>query len=382
MSITSLSFTLVNTYAPQAVAPRPAAAPAAQPVQPASTQDNDGDSDRGREGMPGGGRNRLEQAILSALQDLGFGTGATASGTTPAQAAGSTSPAQAAATTTDATSALAASASTAAASATDAAVTAPTASVTDAASAATDAASATQAAATDSTTPADNSTAATTDTSSAAGTSIAQAVHEFAHALFQALRDGSGGQGHSAGHRHHHHHGHRGGGYGDLSQRLGALAQQYGASTTAGSDAQGSPVSTSLTITLNVQDGSATSTAPAQVVDAVSAPADASTTAATDATPAVQPGAQVDPQAAVSAATDNASASSATADTAPSSNPLLQAFTSLLHALQPQSAGATSASVADTLHTFLKSIADALKPESISHGWQAPQAGSLLNVTA
>jgi hypothetical protein len=283
MSITALSFSFVSLYASPAAKP---ATPAERPAAAALAETHACDRQR-----PGGRENRLAQAMMSALCELGLGGAATA-------VTGTAAPAPTPA---------------AAATATDASAPAATA-----------------------------ATAAT----------AASAVYQFAHELFQALRqdqrgkassDGEAGRvegGEGRGHHHHHHDNgyHRGGrreGYGDLSQRLEALSQTFGTPAAA----------------------------------ATTGVAQASASAAAAELPTAAP-----------------AASSA-------KNPLLEAFAKLFSALKASAAAGTAASTATTtatsaesdlsgkLRLFLYTLAVALRPDAMA-GAQVSQVGGLVNVTA
>ena len=290
MSITSLSFTFVNTYAAQSARP---AAVTERKTAPAQADDKTCDEPR-----PAGRQSRLVQAMMSALPELGFGGPAA-----PATAARAATPVTRGAGATE--------------------------------------------------TPASNPSA-----------NVESAVYQFAHELFQALRqsgrgnsssdEGSGrveGEGH---HRHRHHDG-QGHGYGDISQRLEALAQTFGAQVpaTAAGDTPASPAApASLTVTLTVDDGSADTPAPAS--------ASANATPAPAATP-------------IAAVVTSAK------------NPLLEAFSKLFNALKPQSTSSTTApsdtDMAQKLRQFLHTLAQAVAPDAMSSVHSA-QFGGLVNVTA
>ncbi len=281
-TITALSFSFVSLYASSAAKP---AAPAERPAAAAPAETHA----CGSKQRAGGRENRLAQAMMSALRELGIGAVAT-DATTPAATAATT-------------------ATTAAA---------PAASGTDAAAPA-------------STEPA------------------AAAVVQFAHALFQALRQGGGANASSGdddrrvqgdrahGHHHHeqhHHHLYRRGEqrerYGDLSQRLEALAQTFGTSTPA----------------------------------ATTGPVQAGASAASGAVPA------------------------APTVTSARQHPLLEAFTKLFNALKaPEAAGAataatsTDADLSGKLRLFLHTLAEALRPDALDGAPAAP-VGALVNVTA
>lgn len=314
MTVTSLSFTLVNTYAPQSARPATVVERKTPPVQ--------SDDAACGEKRPASRENRLVQAMMSALRELGFG--------------GTAAPA-AATSTTAATP------------------------VTGAVTPATTTATASNAAAT----PAPSTTATPAEASSAADSSatVESAVHQFAHELFQALRQSrsdnpssEGDSGRGEGHHRHHHHEAQGHGYGNMAQRLEALSQTFGApaaaaaaATTDTKAAAAEPTSTSLSVTLTVNDGAA------------DAPASAS------ATPAA------------TAATTTASAA------APAKNPLLEAFTKLFNALKPPAVSTQAASaetdMAEKLRQFLHTLAQAVAPDA-ANGMHRAQPGALVNVTA
>lgn len=311
MTITSLTFTLVNSYAPQAAK---TATAVERKTAPAQTDDAGCEHQR-----PASRQSRFADAMMSALRELGFGSTPAPAASTPASAA--------AATPAKGTATAAASATTTAASATTT-----TATATGAASEA----------------------AATTKDASA---TVESAVQQFAHALFQALRQG-GNSGQKAddggdrveGHGHHHHHRHHGEGqgYGNLSQRLESLSQTLGAPAAPASPAGAAAPSQTLSLTLTVDDGAAAA-APAV---AAAAPA------AATATPAV-----------------------ATPAAAPAKNALLDAFTKLFNTLKPASADAPATDMAAKLRQFLHSLAQSLAPDTTG-SVQRAQVGGMLDVSA
>jgi hypothetical protein len=353
MSITSLSFTFVNTYA----------APAAKQTAPAEhcSSAEQGSRHSCGESRPAGRQNRLVEAMMSALRELGFGNEATQ--TTP----NATSATSTAAATTGTASDSAAALATGQASAAMA--------VADSAAATAGSADATA-----------DSAAATTEVAQTPQVSVESAVRQFAHELFSALREigrgeasergsnrvrGNDGDG---GRRHHHgHHGwRREGGYGDMAQRLNALSQTF-AAPAAVAAANAAPVSTSFSMTLTIQNGVFTRT-----------PAQAETTNAASAG-----GTQAVESAQVAATTDTANPADAgatlpaTPAAAPvqeaATNPLLEAFSQLFGALKPQAA---QTDMADKLRSFLQTLAQAMRPDSMNHAVQMPQVGALVNVTA
>ncbi len=296
MSVNALSSNFFNRSAAPAATPVAATHCAAAAV-PA-------EAPRHEEHRPGGGPNRLVQAIMMALRQLGVGVPAA-----PAPAA-----------TTPAAALETAPATTLTASAGPAS-----------APAQTQAAAAGQA------------------VSTAPSTNLAGAVDAFAHALFQALRHGAdASHGDSRrnethdGQRDHHDdgHGHRHSAhrsYGDIAQRLQALALSL--STPAPGTAPAAP------------QPSATTPAPVQTP-----PADAPATAA-------------------------AATSSAAVSSVPRSS-LLEAFSNLFTVLQPAGTAPTDeADMSAKLRLFLQTLAQALQPDA-GHGEQVPQVGSLVNVRA
>lgn len=333
MSITSLSFTFVNLYAPQTAK----AAPAAERQAPAEQAE----ASQCGEHRPASRPNRLVEAMMSALRELGFGSPA------------SSAPAAEAAT---GPSAAAASASNAPA---------------EAATASDETAAPAPAQAADGPTVGDPTVPATEAQPAAEpAVTVESAVHQFAHELFRALRDIGRGESSEQGSNRidgeqggrSRHHGWRREGYGDMAQRLDALSQTFAApaAVAAASDASPNPVvASSISITLTLQDGQA----------------DAPAEAAASATPA--PAAAVAEQGAGAAQT--ATAPSVAQDTA--KNPLLEAFSKLFTALKPQAAGAPQVDVADKLRSFLQTLAQAMRPETMST-LQTPQVGGLINVTA
>ena len=339
MSITSLSFTFVNTYAAQSAKPAAAAerqAPAAQT-----------DVKHCGEHRPASRPNRLVEAMMSALRELGLGSQAAAA---PAAQAATDTPAAAADTQ---------------AAAVD---TASTGNEAAAATAVSDSAAQTVTA------------VAGSEAAAEPPATVESAVRQFAYELFSALRqvgrgesseqssnriEGDDGRRHHHGHHGRHgHHGWRREGYGDMAQRLDALSQTFAAPAAAAAAGDGAStplVSSSISITLTVQDGQ---TDP---------PADAVTTTA--------------PMVTAPVAEETAKAAAATAATAPrmvqetAKNPLLEAFSKLFNTIKPQAVGTPPMDMADKLRTFLQTLAQAMRPETMS-SIQTPQVGGLVNVTA
>ncbi len=355
MSITtSLSFTFVNTYGSQPAKP---AAAAERPEQAEMTH-----SHSCGESRPATRQNRLVEAMMSALRELGFGNEAQ-----PAAAAATPSPAPVASTAADAATAVASAEASAAAAVTASAAASDTSATISAAS---------------------NTPVAATEAAAQPAVSLESAVRQFAHELFSALRqvgrgesseqgsrnriDGDGGR------RHHHgHHGWRREGYGDMAQRLDALSQTF-AAPAAVAAAGPAPVSTSISITLTIQNGVAQQNGAAPQNGVAPAPAESVTT-----NPAVDANAATAETAAAAQASEAVQA--APAASAPTTaqevarNPLLDAFSQLFGALKPQAA---QTDMADKLRSFLQTLAQAMRPDSMNHATQMPQVGALVNVTA
>ena len=356
MSITSLSFTFVNTYAQQ---PARSAAAAERPAPAENVEKHSGCESR-----PPSRENRLVEAMMSALRELGFGGQAAE----PAAAAATSTPAAAASTDAEATAASSKAQASAAA------------------------AVAQSAAATAAATELSVDSPAATEASAEPAVSVESAVRQFAHELFGALRqfgrgessdqgsnrdrnridgdgDGDGGR------RHHHgHHGWRREGYGDMSQRLNALSQTF-AAPAAVAAASAAPVSTSISFTLTVQNDAAGS--PAEAVT-TNAPV-ASNAAMSDAAEASEAVAAVEAPADTSEAVP-AMPAAPTRTTAQevARNPLLDAFSQLFGELKPQAA---QTDMADKLRMFLQTLAQAMRPDSMN-GSAMSQVGALVNVTA
>jgi hypothetical protein len=257
MSVSSVSFTVVNLYASQAPAKPVAAVDETSPL----SRDRSCGSDAARP-------NRLLQAMMSALRELGVG------GATPATTAGG-----------------------------GAAATSPA------------------------------------DPAGASAVGIESAAHRFAHELATALRrtgggdasheDGDGDAVRRHGHRHHGHHAHparRHESYAGLPQRLEALARTIGASPAAE--------------TTTAADAAGTATDDAGLLPAPAAP------------------------------------------TATPPDALLDAFSRLFGALQPQPAPVPTASdLSATLRQFLLTLAQALRPEETTPSATA-HVGAIVDVTA
>ncbi|MDH5540476.1 MAG: hypothetical protein OEY03_13835, partial [Rhizobacter sp.] len=204
---------------------------------------------------------------------------------------------------------------------------------------------------------------------------VESAVYQFAHELMKALRPGAGAEGGGegrrddgeyGGHRHHHrthghhgHHGHHGWrreGYGDMSQRLDALAQRFGPQQPDA--ASPAPTASSISITLTAQNGANDLSVPAAEVEAeakrapVAEPLPATALVA-DESPVTQP-----------------------------KDPLLDAFSKLFSALQPQVAqGMSEADMGGKLRMFLQALSQALKPEGVAAP-EAPTVGGLIDLAA
>lgn len=208
--------------------------------------------------------------------------------------------------------------------------------------------------------PAPVGTAASADAAPAAAPtpSVKGAVSEFTSALFQAL----GGAGESVGGEEHHPNHGRGhayaygrtshawsrDGYAGLADRLEGLAASLQSPATPAAPAAPTAPSTQLA-------PEAPATAPA--AEAPATPAMTPVTASTGRAPEPTP---IDP---------------------PVSNPLVNAFDSLLQALHvPVAAGSSGSDVAARLASFLHSLAQALQPTPAEQ--VAPATGMLLNETA
>lgn len=349
MSITSLSFSFSSTAMPVSARPADpakATAQAAAASAPSSAnRESDSEDDHDDDRRTPGPTSRLAQAIMAALHAIGLGAPAA-----PAAAA-SAGPANAA-TTPGATTAAAG----AAAAGTPAAP-APSATPTPGAS--------------------------TTPAASIPAEGFASAVYQFAHELYAALRPAGRSDGYSQGqvfgggegHRQESHgeYGWKSQGYGDIAQRLEALAQRLTQSPTSASNASGSTSGT-ITVTVTLNDGApaaqptdAAVKTPASPASVPASPA-TTTTLATAATPAVSAG--------VGAATQtNLAPNDAT-------HPLVEAFTTLFSALQPQGPTAAESDMAAKLRAFLKALAQSLSPAAANGGIQPLAVGGLVNVTA
>ncbi|KNZ31624.1 MAG: hypothetical protein AD742_16755 [Methylibium sp. NZG] len=355
MSITStsLSFTFVNTYAAPA-AKQTAPAERCAPAGPAARHSCD-------EARPASRPNRLVEAMMTALRELGVGNAAAQ----PAQPA-ATAVVAVPSTAADAAAALAAGQASAAAAVAQSAAATATATATTAASPNT----------------------APMDVADKPQVSIESAVRQFAHELFSALRQmgrgesaergadrvhGDGGRRHH--HGHHGHHGWRREGYGDMAQRLNALSQTYAAPAAVGAAGGPASMASSLSITLTIQTSAVRAPAQAETTNAAVASSDGriETSAATSA-------ADVSATALPALATTPAApALAASPVTEPARNPLLDAFSQLFGALKPQAA---QTDMADKLRTFLQTLAQAMRPDSVNQGNPMPQVGALVNITA
>jgi hypothetical protein len=216
-------------------------------------------------------------------------------------------------------------------------------------------------------TPTPAGSTASTDAAPDATPSVKGAIAEFTSALFQAL----GGAGESVGGEERHTNHGRGhayaygrtahawsrDGYAGLADRLEGLAASLASHETPAAPA--AP---------NSRTAPTAPTAPgAQVAPEAPAPAHA---AEAPATPATTP---------VTAPTGQTS--EPTPIDAPGSNPLVDAFDSLLQALHvPVEAGSSGSDVTARLASFLHSVAQALQPTPAEP--LAPATGMLLNETA
>lgn len=350
MSITStsLSFTFVSMYAPPSAkqtAPTERCAPAET-----APQHSCGES------RPAGRPNRLVEAMMSALRELGFGNESNLPATP------STAPAPSAAGPVAA--AMEQSAAAPATPVNADAIVSPNA-------------------------------AKPGEVAEAPQVSIESAVRQFAHELFGALRQVGRGESFDrgsdrgsdrvqgdGGRRHHHgHHGWRREGYGDMAQRLNALSQTF-AAPAAASAAGASPVSTSVSITFTIQNGTAPQ--PLGLPGALPAQAETMSGAAgagVSNADASQPTETPEVVSPLNAAPEGTSAPTSTAAAAPEAtrNPLLDAFSQLFRALKPQAA---QTDMADKLRSFLQTLAQAMRPDGVNQGNPMPQVGALVNVTA
>lgn len=212
--------------------------------------------------------------------------------------------------------------------------------------------------------PVDTAASADAAPAAAATPSVKGAVFEFASALFQAL----GGAGESVGGEEHHPNHGRGhayaygrtshawsrDGYAGLADRLEALAASLPSpATPAAPAAPTAPIAPTAPGTPVAPEAPATAPAAEAPATPATTPATASTGRAPEPTP-------VD---------------------APVSNPLVNAFDSLLQALHvPVAAGSSGSDVAARLASFLHSLAQALQPNPAEP--VAPATGMLLNETA
>jgi hypothetical protein len=319
MSINSLSLNLANTVAAQAAKPTAATERRAHPTS--APAEATGCEQR----RPGGQQNRLAQAMMSALRELGIGNQAARA---PAANATSGSPAAVASTQGATAEGVTGDGTTTAASVADVAA----------------------------------------QVASEPAATVQAAVVQFAHELLQALRQSGGStsadggsdrvRGEHGGHRHHHgHHDRRGHGYGDMSQRLEALAQTLGAQA---------PAATALGSQPGPAVSSSISTPLAVTAEQTDSPVQASATGA----PAQSPSVAAEP-ATTTVPVDNSQ-----------TNPLLRAFSTLFNALKPQSTAAGSETdMVSKLRMFLHTLAQTLQPDAM-YNVQTPQVGGLLNITA
>jgi len=183
-----------------------------------------------------------------------------------------------------------------------------------------------------------------------------QALHEFLHELFSALRP-TGGEG---GAKRHHGHGFAWGraSAGDLAQRLEALAQSLGGAAPPASADAAAPT---------------TSPAPVAVKTTQATPA----ADGMDASAAVAP-ADVPTRAPILAVADPAKGANPPSGGAIADTPLLTAFTHLVAAPKGGTVDAAT-SPADRLAALLHQMAQALQSRP---GSEVPVAGSLIDVSA
>ena len=219
------------------------------------------------------------------------------------------------------------------------------------------------------TSPAATATTATTtpDTTTTAYpvTALREAAYAFAHELYSALRGGGSGEGNNNDdggehqQRHHHHRSEGSSGYGDLAQRLTALAQKLDGS---------SPATPASTATPTAAAPAATMASPTPAVAATAPAASSGTTinitinvnlAGTAAAPATAPAAKT------------------------ASSPLIDAFKHMFEALNPAGAATTTGpSPTERLSAFLRQVAQSLANGESSTQPVTPSSGSLLNVSA
>jgi hypothetical protein len=230
--------------------------------------------------------------------------------------------------------------------------------------------------------PAPVGTAASADAppAAAATPSVKAAVSEFTSALFQAL----GGAGESVGGEEHHPNHGRGhayaygrtshawsrDGYAGLADRLEGLAASLASPATPAAPAPPTaPIAETTAPT--VPTAPTAPTAPSVLSAQVAPEAPATAPAAeSPATPATTP---------VTASTGRAP--EPTPIDAPVSNPLVNAFDSLLQTLRvPVAAGSSGSDVVARLASFLHSLAQALQPTPAEQ--VAPATGMLLDETA
>jgi hypothetical protein len=331
MSIASLSFTFLSANLPVSSpsadpAKAVAQAPAAPTSSPAANRASDSDGDRDGDRRSAGPTSRLSQAIMAALHAIGLDAPAA-----PATASGAGSTA---APTPPGTAPAPATTTTPATPPTTGGATPPA-----------------------TTTPAQN---------------IASAVYQFAHELYAALRPAGRSEGAGQGHEHgggegrrhesHGDHGWKSQGYGDIAQRLDALAQRLTQAPSAPANGTANAAganggSTSVTVTVTLNDG-----APTAATSDV-----ATKTPAIPATPSAATGAVPTP------------ASPASND---ATKPLMDAFTKLFNALQPQGTAPTESDTTAKLSAFLKALAQSLSPAAANGGTQPMAAGSLVHITA
>ena len=221
--------------------------------------------------------------------------------------------------------------------------------------------------------------ASSADTSAVRTPEQKEALHAFAHELFNALRPTPDATGK----------GHHGRGFawgrtslGDLAERIEALAQRLaGAATPAGGTAPAAPAAGDGGTPAPASTGAASTAAGSTgtTLDAAAQPATGATgsTGTTGTTTAQTAG------AATAAPTVTTPTSTPTASAAPATggeSPLLAAFRRLAASLQGSAPDAGSAaSPADALAALLHRMAQALVPDGPA---EPPVSGSLIDVTA
>lgn len=239
--------------------------------------------------------------------------------------------------------------------------------------------------------PAPSSTIGTADAPAADGSTPAsppagdlrEAALAFAYELYGALRGESHGRGHchDDGHEHHgkdgyrDHSGRHGGGYGNLAQRLTALAQTLDPATPA-------PAAAATTLVPPSPSVPSTAGGPA----AASAPAESSNTPTSAPTSTAPPVADTRGgiQITININLGSRGPTDAPEADAPREPPLLSAFKRLLAALDSNATQDPSGTQSPQakLAAFLRQIAQSLTDKAGNTNAGMPAAGSLLSVSA